>query len=152
MSILPGTYSLQNASIYQPTNSVSVKVTCTFAVNAPSTGCSILFENVTLGSFSSTVPRSPTGSLLSSGVVNIPQPIVRQAIMQGLTSAVFDVKLYDLNEEGKVTGSPAVEQRHVLEVVLVNAGPTSEVSVPALGKKSSSYSVPGHCVTIMPMR
>ena len=106
---------------------------CTFAINAPASGCCVIFDNVTLGSFGDMAFRSPAGSLLSLTLINIPQHILQQAIVHGLNNAVFNVKVYDINEEGEIMDSPAVEQRRVLEVRLVNPNSTFDMPVLTTG-------------------
>ena len=111
-----GTFSVQSANISYLTSSSSMIVTCLFAINAPASACMAVFESSSFGlSFNGIVSHSP-GSLASSGVVGIPQRVFQQGVKQGLTSAVFDVKVFDVNVNGKIDDWPAFEQREALEV------------------------------------
>ena len=118
LHLFSGTYSVQSAKITHLTGTSNVEVTCSFAINAPAAACMAFFENSVFGlKFHGIILHSP-GSMLSSGIVEIPQEVLQEGVMQGLSSIVFNVKVFDVNMNGLIEDWPSVEQRQALEVGL----------------------------------
>ena len=132
---LSGTFSVQSANISHPTGTNNVEVTCFFATNSPASACMALFENASFGlSFNGSIPHPP-GSLLSFAIVDIPQRVLQQGVMQMLSSVVFDVKVFDVYMNRDITDRPAFEQTEALVVELDEVEPTLVESTRIVGKK-----------------
>ena len=111
-----------------------MNVTCYFATNAPASACMVMFDNTSFGlRFNGSVHRPPS-SLLSSGVINIPQAILQYGVMQELSSIVFDVKVFDVNMDGDITDLPAFEQVEALQVEIDDMQPNPVTSSRFMGK------------------
>ena len=136
-SIFAGTYSVQSVNITHLTDTDKVEVDCFFAINAPAAACMALFENSVFGlRFSGIVLHHPN-ALLSSVVINIPQAVLQEGVMQGLHSIVFDVKVFDVNANGLVEDWPAYEQSRALEVGLGDVKLSADMpTVHTVGEKS----------------
>ena len=77
------------------------------------------FENAPLGlAFNGTVDHSQ-GLLNSSGNVTIPPEVFQQEE----SHVTFDVKVFDVDENGTIAEKPAIEKTGALEVVLNGAEP-----------------------------
>ena len=125
---------MQSACITQ-LNSTNLKVTCTFAINAPAgSGCWVEFDNAMFDSFNYVLPYSHGGPLLSSKTVQIPQNILKQANKLEIFSVEFVVRVYDINENHNlVVNSPAVEQVKVLQMGLPSPEPNIVMSLATKG-------------------
>ena len=120
-----------------------MNVTCLFAINAFASACMAHFENASLGlSFNGTVNHTH-GSKESSGNVTISQEVFQQ----GESCVAFDVKVFDVDEDGNVAKKPAIEKYGALEVVIhVNdAEPNPDSPTPTTGEKT--INMPTHTST-----
>ena len=105
--------------------------TCYFATNAFASACVAQFENASLGlAFNGTVDH-PHGSLNSSGNVTVPQAVLQQ----GEGHVVFDVKVFDVDENGNIAEKPAFEKNGALEVATNETETNSDTSTHATGEK-----------------
>ena len=118
MLSLPGTYSVQNASFQHLANNNSVKITCYFAINAAATRCLAMFDSPSSGAKFNCVVHVPhhPDLLQSSEVCHIPQENFYQVLLQGVTDAVFDVEVYDMDIQGEIPNRPAFKQQQVLAI------------------------------------
>ena len=126
-----GTHSVQDAAFSHLPSASIVNVTCSFATNAFASACMARFENTSLGlAFNGTVDH-PQGSIDSSGNITIP----REIFQRRESRVTFDVKVFDVDEDGNIAEKPAFERNGALELVLNETEPNPDSSTHATGEK-----------------
>ena len=112
-----------------------------------------LFDNSSFGlRFNGTIPH-PLGSPFSFTIIDIPQEVLQLGVLQGLSSVVFDMKVFDVNMNGDLIDRPAFEQAEVLEVELDEVELNPMVTSHIVGEKMHLLHMPmlQWSVTIVPV-
>ena len=127
----PGTHSVQAATFSHLPSTNIVNVTCYFATNAFASACMAQFENASLGLAFNGTADHPHRSKNSYGNVTIPPEVFQL----GESHVTFDVKVFDVDENGTIADEPAIEENGSLELVLNDAEPFPDTSTHVTGEK-----------------